>query len=371
MSEDAVPETFFLPGPTQVRPAVLAAMQQPMIAHRGRQFEELYSRIQLGLRHVFRTERPVFVGASSGTGMMEAAVRCARPGRVLSLVNGSFSQRFARIARSCGREVDVLEAPAGATVWLEEVEQALRSGRYSALTVVHSETSTGALTDVRAVGALAQEHGVLSLVDSVSGIGGARLECDAWELDLVLTASQKAMAIPAGLAFAVASESYMSHAASAPDRGLYLDLEQFAASAGHHQTPFTPALSLFYALERQLADIAAEGGISARWARHAAMAAVTWEWAEGLTDAVHPELGILAPLGSRSPTVSAITLPAELTSDVVVSTIERSGFVVGGGNGATRHTTFRIGHMGDHTVAGLRRCLEACSDALSELIASP
>lgn len=368
MTGGAAAETFFLPGPTQVRPAVLAAMQQPMIAHRGRQFEALFARLQAGLREVFRTTRPVFVGASSGTGMMEAAVRGVRPGRLLALVNGSFSERFARIARVCGREVDVLEASPGATVALEAVEAQLRGRRYSALTVVHSETSTGALTDVRAVGALAREHGVLSLVDSVSGIGGAPLECDAWELDLVLTASQKALALPAGLAFAVASEGYMSHVASAPERGLYLDLEQFAEPARHNQTPYTPALSLLYALEQQLADIAAEGGITARWARHEAMANVTWTWADALTDVVHPGLGLLAPRGSRSPTVSAITLPATLPSDRVVSAIEKRGFVVGGGNGATRNTTFRIAHMGDHTVAGLQQCLDVCSDALSDLI---
>lgn len=371
MIEDVNTETFFLPGPTQVRPAVLAAMQQPMIAHRGPQFEALFGQLQAGLRDVFRTTRPVFVGASSGTGMMEAAVRSARPGRVLALVNGSFSNRFARIARACGREVDALEAPSGATVSLEAVEERLRSRRYSALTVVHSETSTGALTDVRAVGALAREHGVLSLVDSVSGIGGAPLECDVWELDLVLTASQKAMALPAGLAFAVASEGYMSHVASAPARGLYLDLEQFADPARHDQTPYTPALSLLYALERQLADIAAEGGITARWARHEAMASVTWKWADGLTDTVHPALGVLASSGSRSPTVSAITLPVDLSCDAVVTAVEERGFVVGAGNGATRDTTFRIGHMGDHTVAGVQQCLEACADALTDLIARP
>ncbi len=367
MNDQAATGTFFLPGPTQVRPAVLAAMQQPMIAHRGARFEELFDRLQHGMRDMFRTGRPVFVGACSGTGMMEAAVRGARPGRVLSLVNGSFSERFARIARACGREVDVLEARPGATVQLDTVSEALGRRRYSALTVVHSETSSGALTDVRSVGALAREHGVLSLVDSVSGIGGAALECDAWGLDLVLTSSQKALALPAGLAFAVASEGYMAAVASAPSRGIYLDLEMFADAARHDQTPFTPALSLLFALERQLADIAAEG-VTARWARHEAMANVTWKWAEGLADAIHPALGLLAPVGGRSPTVSAITLPATLSSDALVDAVGDRGFVVGTGNGATRDSTFRIGHMGDHTVPGLERCLEACSDALSELI---
>ncbi|MHB1224110.1 MAG: pyridoxal-phosphate-dependent aminotransferase family protein [Gemmatimonadaceae bacterium] len=362
--------TFFLPGPTEVRPEVLAAMRQPMIAHRGRAFEELFERLQAGLRDVFRTGRAVFVSGTSGTGMMEAAVRCARPGPVLALVNGSFSDRFARIARACGRDVDVVEAPPGGTVPLELVERQLAGRRYSALTVVHSETSTGALTDVRAVGALCRAYGVLSLVDSVSGVGGAPVECDAWELDLVLTASQKALALPPGLAFAVASEGYLSHVASAPARGLYLDLAEFAAAAGRSQTPTTPALSLLYALERQLADIAA-GGITARWSRHAELAAAAWRWADSLAGTVHPQLAALAAPGVRSPTVTAITLPSGLDSATVVNAIEARGFVVGTGNGATRHSTFRIGHMGDHTVPSLERCLAACTDALLDVLARP
>lgn len=367
MSDARPSGTFFLPGPTEVRPAVLAAMTQPMIPHRGRAFEELFERLQGGLRDVFRTRRAVFVSSSSGTAMMEAAVRCARPGPVLALVNGSFSDRFARIARACGRDVDVLEVPPGSTVPLELVERRLGERRYSALTVVHSETSTGALTDVRAVGALARAHGALSLVDSVSGIGGAPLECDAWELDLVLTASQKALALPPGLAFAVASDGYMSHVAGAPARGVYLDLAEFAAAASRSQTPNTPALPLLYALDRQLADVAAEGGVAARWSRHAALAATTWRWADTLGGTVHPRLGALAAPGLRSPTVTAITLPPGLDSATVVSAVEARGFVVGAGNGATRHTTFRIGHMGDHTVPSLERCLAACTDALLEL----
>lgn len=360
--------TFFLPGPTEVRPEILAAMQQPMIAHRGPAFEALFARLQEGLRGLFRTRRPVFIAPCSGTGMMEAAIRCARPGRTLALVNGEFSSRFARIARACGREVDVVDVPPGATVPLDTVRQRLRTRRHSTLTVVHSETSTGALTDLRAIGELAREYDVLSLVDSVSGIAGAPVECDGWGLDLVLTGSQKAMALPAGLAFAVASERYMEHAASAPMRGVYLDLVQFAEFAARNQTPTTPALSLLRALERQLELIAGSGGVEARWERHLAMARLTWDWADSLAGAIHPELACLAPPGSRSPTVTAIALPAGLPADTVVRATEARGFVIGSGNGPTRDTVVRIGHMGDHTPDGVAACLAAVGDALEELL---
>jgi aspartate aminotransferase-like enzyme len=360
--------TFFLPGPTEVRRAVLAAMLQPMIPHRGRDFEALFARVQEGLRHVFRTDRPVFVSSSSATGLMEAAVRCAPEGPVLALVNGAFSERFAQIARACGRETDVVEVAWGGVADPDGVERRLGTRRYAALTVVHSETSTGALTDVRALQELAARYGARCLVDSVTGLGGAPVECDAWGMDYVLTGSQKALALPPGLAFAVASEAYLRTAAATPARGVYFDLVEFVRYGERHQTPNTPALSLLYAAERQLTDIVTEG-IEARWARHGAMAEATWRWADALGERFGPEVRLLAAPGRRSPTVSAITLPARLTSPTLVATVAERGYVIGAGYGRLRDTTFRIGHMGDHTVEGLAGCLAAVEDALATLLA--
>ena len=359
--------TFFLPGPTEVRPEVLAAMLQPMIAHRGRDFEALFGRVQEGLRPVLRTARPVFVSSSSATGLMEAAVRCAPVGPVLSLVNGAFSQRFADVARACGREVDVEKVPDGGVVAPEAAEARLRVRRYAAVTMVHSETSTGALTDPRPIQSLAREHGALCLVDSVTGVAGAPLETDGWELDFVLTGSQKALAMPPGLAFAAASEAYMRHAASAPARGVYFDLVEFARFGEKRQTPNTPALSLIYAADRQLARIAEEG-MEARWARHAAMAAATWRWVDGLRERVHPVLRVVCAPGERSPTVTAIRLPEGVAPSELGAAVRRRGYTIGGGYGALRETTFRIGHMGDHTPEGLAGCLAVVEEALRELL---
>ena len=354
--------SFFLPGPTEVRAEVLAAMMQPMMPHRGADFEALFIRLQDGLRHVFRTTRPVYVSTSSATGLMEAAVRCARAGPMLSLVNGAFSERFAAIARSCGRETRVLTAPLGTVHDLRDVEAALAASQHAAMTVVHSETSTGALADIAALAALAHRYGTMILVDSVTGIAGAPVETDAWQLDFVLTGSQKALALPPGLAFGVASESFLAHARTAPDRGLYFDVIEFEEYAQRNQTPNTPALPLLYAADVQLAAIRAEG-IDARWMRHAAMAQATWDWTERCR-ANGLDIGILAPVGARSPTVSAITIPAGVTGGHIVKRVGDQGFVIGGGYGALKDRTFRIGHMGDHTVAGLTNCLAACENAL-------
>jgi aspartate aminotransferase-like enzyme len=298
---------------------------------------------------------------------MEAAVRCAPEGAILSLVNGAFAARFADVARACGRETEVIEAPWGETVPLDAVERRLAARRFAAVTVVHSETSTGALHDVAEIQALATRHGALCLVDSVTGVAGAPLEFDAWELDFALTGSQKALALPPGLAFAAASERYMRTAASAPARGVYFDLAEFARYAERHQTPNTPALSLLYAAERQLAHVVAEG-LEARWARHAAMAQATWRWVDRMEEEFGPELRVLCAPGRRSPTVTAIVLPAGATSVPLAAAVAAHGFVIGTGYGRLKDTTFRIGHMGDHTPDGLAHCLRAVAQALDELL---
>jgi aspartate aminotransferase-like enzyme len=359
---------FFLPGPTEVRLEVLSGMLRPMLPHRGAEFEELFARVQEGLRSVFLTDRPVFVSSSSATGLMEAAVRSAPPGAVLSLVNGAFSARFAEISASCGHETDIVEAPWGSVVELDEVERRLGAKRYASVTVVHSETSTGALSDVRAIAEIAHRHGALCLVDSVSGVGGAPLRADDWQLDFALTGSQKALALPPGLAFGVASEAYMERAATAPARGKYFDVVEFARYAERDETPNTPAISLLYALEVQLASLAEEG-LEHRWERHAAMARETWDWAGSFGERHDVELAILAPEGSRSPTVSTIALPESLRGPEVVAAVAERGFTIGAGYGRLKERTVRIGHMGDHDTATLRACLDACGDAIAQLAA--
>ncbi len=350
--------TFFYPGPTEVRPEVLAAMAQPVIPHRGKEFEELFGRIMERLRPVFRTRRPVYVSTSSATGMMEAAVRCAPAGLVLSLVHGAFSERFAAIARACDRDTTVIEFPPGRAVDPEVVRAELVKRQYAAITVVHSETSTGAQSQIPPIASVAQEHGARILVDSVTGVGGARLEMDEWWLDFALTGSQKALALPPGLAFAVASDRFATDAQRTPGRGLYFDIVEFEKFAKKRQTPNTPAVSLLYAADAQLAAIEAEG-MEERWSRHSAMAKRTWEWAASLG------LEIVAPEGERAMTVSAIRVPDGITPAALVTAVKERGYVIGGGYGALKETTFRIGHMGDHTLEGLEGCLSAIEDALT------
>lgn len=357
--------TFFLPGPTEVRPAILDAMRGPMLPHRGPAFETLFGRCLAGMQRVMRTTRPVIVSTSSATGLMEGAIRCAPDGPVLCLVNGAFSDRFARVAKANGREVTVLDVPWGQVVAPEALEAALRARRHAAVAFVHSETSTGAAQDVPALAAIARAHGAMSIVDSVTGVAGMPVEPDAWGLDYVLTGSQKALALPPGLAFGVASAAYVEHARTLPARGSYFDVVEFLAFAEKRQTPNTPAISLLHALDAQLAAIAAEG-IETRWARHAEMTRQVHDWIAERRDAGRG-VGILAPAGARAHTVTVITLPAGIAGPAVVAAMERRGFVIGGGYGKTAPGAVRIGHMGDHTPRGLARCLAALTEALDEV----
>jgi aspartate aminotransferase-like enzyme len=337
-----------------------------MIGHRGRAFEAMFARIEAGLRDVFLTARPVYVGTTSATGFMEMAIRNAPAGDILCLVNGGFSERFARVAESCGRRVERVVVPWGRTFDLAVVEDALARRTFAAVTVAHSETSTGVLTDVRAIAPLAHRHDAMLIVDSVSGAGGAKITVDESGIDFVLTGSQKALALPAGLAFAVASAEYVERARTVDNRGFYFDIVQYDAYAAKNQTPSTPATTLLYALEAQMGDIGREG-IERRWERHSVMQQATIEWVSGMAERRGVALSVVADEGSRSPTVTAIALPSGLSSKDVREAISAKGYTVGGGYGQLSDTTFRIGHTGDHTIDGLQRCLGACDTAITEL----
>ena len=363
---DAPFGTFFIPGPTEVRPELLSQMTRPVIGHRGKNFEGMFARIEAGLRDVFLTARPVYIGATSATGFMEMAIRNAPEGEILCLVNGGFSERFAKVAESCERRVERIVVPWGQTFDLNVVESTLASRQFAAVTVAHSETSTGVISDVRAVAELAHRHGAMAIVDSVSGAGGAEITVDGWGLDFMLTGSQKALALPAGLAFAVVSSEYVERAKKVRNRGFYFDVLQYEAFAAKNQTPSTPATSILYALEAQMGDIGREG-IERRWERHIAMRDATVSWVAAAAERRAIDISILAPDGIRSPTVSVVMLPEGLTTKEVREAIGARGFTVGGGYGQLSETSFRVGHMGDHSIEGVKRCLQVCETAIAEL----
>ena len=351
---------FFLPGPTEVRPEILAAMDRPVIGHRGPEMTALLRQADPGLRALFRTSRPVYVATASATGLMEAGVRNGVRRRALALVNGAFAERFRDLAGDCGRESESYTVPWGAAHDPNEVERRLRSGDFDAVLVTHSETSTGVLTPLPEIAAAvrAVSDDIMILVDGVTSVAGAPVESEAWGLDWTLTGSQKALALPPGLAFGTASARMLERAGRLTGRGQYFDLLDFAAQWERFQTPQTPAVNLIYALTEQLRRIDSEG-IAARWERHQQMAERCWEWAQ------QQGLELFAPEGQRSPTVTTITLPPDKSGSRIAAELAERGYTIGAGYGKLKDKTIRIGHMGDHTVDELNALLAELEEVLA------
>jgi predicted phosphoserine aminotransferase len=363
---------FFLPGPTEVRPEVLEAMRRPVVGHRGAAMRELLAGIDDDLRALFGTSRPVYLSTSSATGLMEAAITglCGR--RALALVCGAFGDRFRAIAERCGRPVDAIRVEAGEPNLPEALRAALRAspGRWDLVTVVHSETSTGVLSPVAELAAVVREHEDLLLaVDGVTSVGGVEIRFDDWGADFLLTGSQKALALPPGLALGVASERALERAARVPAASFYFDILEFERRAREHQTTNTPAVSLFYALERQLGRIREEG-LERRWERHRAMAERTRAWTDELRAEADPGFGVLAREGYRSPTVTAVTLPAGARGGDVVQALSKRGYTIATGYGELKQRCIRIGHMGDHTIDELNRLLGEAEDVIRGFLAA-
>lgn len=358
---------FFLPGPTEVRREVLEAMLGPMMGHRSPEMEALMDRIQPGLRHAFRTRRPVYVAPSSGTGMMEMGIRTVARRSVLSLVNGAFSERFAQIAELCGLDVERIAVDWGKPHTPAQLAAALEQGDFDTVTLCHSETSTGVLNPVEELTRVAHGHGAMVCVDTVSSMAGAPFETDGWDIDFVATGSQKAFALPPGLGFAAAPERVLERAAENGSRGLYYDIVAFEKNLAKSQTPNTPAISLMYAAAVQMEAILAEG-IEARWARHRDMAERTYAWVAERREA-GLGIDILAPDGYRSPTVTCITLPEGVRGSDVCGAMRAHGFTLAPGYGPMKDDMVRIGHMGDHTVTELEALLGALDRVLEEAAA--
>lgn len=347
---------LFLPGPTDVDPQVLQAQAQPMIGHRGAACVALIERIEAKLKPVFGTEQRVFILASSGTGLQEAAMRNCVGERVLVAVCGAFGERWFNVAQQNGIPADRLDAEWGSAHDPADIAAALQAGDYDALAVVHNETSTGVENPIAGIASAAHEVNpdLLVLVDAVSSAGGVELRVDEWGLDVVLTSSQKCFALPPGLAFAAVSDRALARAETVPHRGWYFDFLLLERYLQRGMTPATPAISLLYALDLQLDRMLAEG-LPQRFARHAQMASFAQGWAQ-------ERFALFAKEGSRSKTVTAIRMDGAFDVQALNDYLQRENMTVAGGYGPLKESTFRIGHMGEVQLEDLER-LTALIDA--------
>lgn len=342
--ESAPHVRLFIPGPSEVRPEILDAQASWMVGHRMPECAELIGSIKPKLAQVFYTGQTLLITASSGTGLWEAAVRNCVGQKALNCVNGAFADRFREVTELNGKDNEVLEVEWGQPVLPDAVVERLSAGGFDAVTLVHNETSTGVTSPIQeiaaAIRAMPGGEDISILVDSVSGLAGARIEMDAWDLDVVLSSSQKAFALPPGLAFCAVSDRAMAKAATIPARGYYFDFLALAKSMAKNQTPATPAVSLLYALDRQLDDMLAEG-LDNRFARHLALRDRTIAWASG------HGFEIFAAAGYESPTVTCVANTREIDIGQMNKHLRERGMIISNGYGNLKGRTFRIAHMGD------------------------
>jgi predicted phosphoserine aminotransferase len=352
---------MFVPGPVDVADEILQAQAQPMLPHRSKEFEEIFRRASEKAQKLFFTRYRVFLSASSGTGFQEAAVRNLVDRRVLSCVNGAFADRWYEVAVTNGKKAEKLAFEWDQPVDPDSVAATVKRGGFEALTIVHNETSTGMQNPVKevaeAVRAVAPD--TLILVDAVSSLSGVKIEMDAWGLDMVLTSSQKAIALPPGLALAAVSDRALEKAKHVENRGWYFDLLRLEKHRLKDSAPATPAMSLIFALDRQLDRILAEG-LEKRFARHSAMAKRVQEWADA------HDLSMYAPEGYRSRTVTTIKNERNIDLSDINTFLKQRDMRIANGYGPLKNITFRIAHMGEIQMNDIDTLLEAMEEYLEQ-----
>jgi aspartate aminotransferase-like enzyme len=357
---------LLLPGPVPVAQPVLEAMARPMINHRGAEFAKILERVESALRPVFGTAGDVLVLGSSGTGGLETAfVNLFAPGDVvLSCSIGVFGKRFASIAQTYGCTVEALDTPPGAALdpaALQARLEADRERRIAGVLLTHNETSTGAQNDMAALAPIVRAHGAISLVDSVSGLGASPFKMDEWGYDVVVTASQKAFAAPPGIAMVAASERAWKRLDANPAPRFYFDLRRARESGRDGQTPWTPPISILYALDVALAHYHGVG-MEAQFERHARYARTVRAALEALGFA------IFSRPGAHSDTVVAAYPPEGVEAKKLLERLrERYGVVLSGGQAEFAGKIVRFGTMGDVTEADLLGAIGAIELALADL----
>ncbi len=351
------------PGPTPVPPEVLAALAEPVIHHRSPDFKTVFNDALAGLRQVFRTENEVLVFTASGTGAFESAfTNLLSPGeKVLVVSHGEFGSRWQKMAAAFGCEVVALTYDWGQTPRAEDVSRLLAESGAGVVFLVHSETSTGVVSDIRSLAAACNDAGAISVVDAISSLGAVPLETDAWGIDVVVTGSQKALMTPPGLAFASISERAWAKAEQATLPRFYWDWARARAAQVKGSTPFTPATSTVVALNAALELILAEG-LEHVFARHVALGRACRAGAKAMG------LDLYSPDDDSAAVLTGILTPPGIDAvELRLALRDRYGITIAGGHGDVVDRLFRIGHIGYVDVFDITTVLGAIELQLVEL----
>jgi aspartate aminotransferase-like enzyme len=355
-----------IPGPVEVSEKTYKAFCAPMIGHRGQGYKDLVAKIQPQLQQLLSTKQLVYLSTSSAWGVMEGAIRNLVSKKVLNCMCGAFSDKWLDVSKRCGKQADGLQAEWGSPIRAEAIDKKLATGEYDALTLIHNETSTGTMSPLTEIAALKKKYPeVMFIVDSVSSMTAMPIKFDELGIDVLLAGTQKAWAMPPGFAVFTCSPAALAKAATIKDRGYYFDFVDFEKNARENMTPSTPSISHTYALSAKLDEFFAEG-LEARYARHTKTNQMTRDWAAKHGFTLFPESGY------ESITLTCVNngaKPGGRTVDIakVQKLVKEQGFLIDGGYGKIKGTTFRLSNMGDETEATMNQLFAALDKAMGQL----
>jgi aspartate aminotransferase-like enzyme len=354
-----VHKKLFIPGPVEVRSDVLAKMATPMIGHRSKNASELQHNISEKLRKLFYTNEAILLSTSSGSGLMEGAVRSCTLKRAAVFSVGAFGKRWSEMAESNNVPTDLYEDEWGTATTPELVDEVLSTGKYDLITITHNETSTGVMNPVEEIAEVVKLYPeVVFCLDAVSSMGGTRIETDKLGVDICITSTQKALGLPPGMAICSFSQKAIDRATAVPNRGYYLDLLSLYdyVQKKDYQYPSTPSLSHMFALDFQL-DRIMEEGLENRFARHIEMAELVRAWAR-------KNFTIFADERYLSNTLTTISNTNNIDVAALNKELGIRGYQISNGYGKIKDKTFRIAHMADCTLDEIKDLLVTIDEIL-------
>jgi aspartate aminotransferase-like enzyme len=355
-----------IPGPVEVNERTLGAFASPMLGHRGQGFKDLYAKIQPQLQRLLSTRQLVFLSTSSAWGIMEGAIRNLVSRKVLNCMCGAFSDKWLEVSKRCGKQAEGLQVPWGSPIPTDELEKRLGSGQFDAVTLIHNETSTGVMSPLQEIAELKRKFPDVSfIVDAVSSMSAVPLNFDELGIDVLLAGTQKAFAMPPGLTLFVCNPAALAKAARMNDRGYYFDFVEFQKNAEQNMTPSTPSIGHVFALASKLDEFFAEG-LQARYARHHKTNRMMRDWAGKHGFTLFPDKGF------ESLTLTCVNngvKPGGRVVDVpkLQKLVKTRGFLIDGGYGKIKGTTFRVSNMGDETEGTMNELFVAMDEAMKEL----
>jgi len=349
---------LLIPGPTEVSQEILQEQARYLIGHRENAFSDLYRGIKSKLTDFFMLsdEYNPTVTTSSGTLWFDIVGRNIVKENALVCVNGAFSSRFAQTIQACGKKVDIIEVDWGKAVKTNMVANKLESAKYDTVVMCHNESSTGVRNPIYEVGALIRRDypKIIFAVDSVSSMAGDKILPAEIGCDVIFASSQKCFALPPGLCIGIVSERALERAYTVPNRGSYTDLVKIFDFEKKHQTPFTPNISLFYALDKRM-DLLLKETYNRVHERHIEMAKYTRDWAKKHFE-MFPEPGY------ESVTLTCIKNTCEKNIKELIEKLAKRGFLISNGYGKLKEKTFRIGHMGEWNINEIKKVLAIIDD---------